>query len=297
MPEFTDRFADGSKAGHAAKPTGNHPFDRACAEAGIRQRTTRRCTPRTNGIPLGDCRQSPVGQRGIARRALRLSPGKKGVRLLRLRLILSRAGFQAGCDLAELGDVASLNVGVLEAGVGGIEGDHHAGTRVDVDVLAVDAVGLNHAGGVGHAMACGFTAEWRDNLLPHQDCDGLTGAVADHPVEHLDVDRDMVSGSARRSIAIFQPPGKAVHQTAVSQNPAHLVDVTSEIQVTLVEFDASGHVRDAAQSGCVIGGPFEAGRVFRHRIVERGDLASARTMPNCETGTDLAIFRDHQRGP
>jgi transposase-like protein len=48
--EFTDRFADGTKAGHAAQPTGHHPFDRVCAAAGIRHRTTRPYTPRTNGM-------------------------------------------------------------------------------------------------------------------------------------------------------------------------------------------------------------------------------------------------------
>lgn len=46
--EFTDRFRAGSKDGHAAKPTGTHPFDRICAAQGIRHRTTRPYTPKTN---------------------------------------------------------------------------------------------------------------------------------------------------------------------------------------------------------------------------------------------------------
>lgn len=48
--EFTDRFKDGSKAGHAARPTGEHPFDRLCARAGIVHRTTRPYRPQTNGM-------------------------------------------------------------------------------------------------------------------------------------------------------------------------------------------------------------------------------------------------------
>ena len=48
--EFTDRFADGSKAGHAARPTGRHPFDRLCAAHGIEHRLTRPYTPQTNGM-------------------------------------------------------------------------------------------------------------------------------------------------------------------------------------------------------------------------------------------------------
>lgn len=48
--EFTDRFADGSKAGHEAKATGTHPFDRICAARGIKHRLTRPYTPRTNGM-------------------------------------------------------------------------------------------------------------------------------------------------------------------------------------------------------------------------------------------------------
>ncbi len=48
--EFTDRFGDGSKAGHAARPTGRHAFDRLCAEHGIRHRLTRPYRPQTNGM-------------------------------------------------------------------------------------------------------------------------------------------------------------------------------------------------------------------------------------------------------
>ena len=48
--EFTDRFAQGSKAGHAARPTGRHPFDRVCAAHGIEHRLTRPYTPKTNGM-------------------------------------------------------------------------------------------------------------------------------------------------------------------------------------------------------------------------------------------------------
>ena len=48
--EFTDRFADGSKAGHRARPSGDHPFDRVCAEAGITHKLTRPYRPQTNGM-------------------------------------------------------------------------------------------------------------------------------------------------------------------------------------------------------------------------------------------------------
>jgi transposase InsO family protein len=48
--EFTDRFADGAKSGHAARPTGTHPFDRICAAQGIRHRCTRPYRPQTNGM-------------------------------------------------------------------------------------------------------------------------------------------------------------------------------------------------------------------------------------------------------
>lgn len=48
--EFTDRFGRGSRAGHDARPTGRHPFDRLCAEHGIRHKTTRPYRPQTNGM-------------------------------------------------------------------------------------------------------------------------------------------------------------------------------------------------------------------------------------------------------
>lgn len=48
--EFTDRFRDGNRDGAAARPTGGHPFDQACAEHGIRHRLTRPYRPQTNGM-------------------------------------------------------------------------------------------------------------------------------------------------------------------------------------------------------------------------------------------------------
>ena len=48
--EFTDRFRDGSRAGHAARPSGRHPFDRLCAAAGITHRPTRPYRPQTDGM-------------------------------------------------------------------------------------------------------------------------------------------------------------------------------------------------------------------------------------------------------
>lgn len=48
--EFTDRFKAGSKAGHAARPPGRHPFDQLLAARGIRHLTTRPYTPKTNGM-------------------------------------------------------------------------------------------------------------------------------------------------------------------------------------------------------------------------------------------------------
>jgi transposase-like protein len=48
--EFTDRFSDGTKAGHEAKPTGSHPFDALCTAHAIKHRLTRPYTPRTNGM-------------------------------------------------------------------------------------------------------------------------------------------------------------------------------------------------------------------------------------------------------
>jgi transposase-like protein len=61
--EFTDRFAKGAKLAADPRPSGQHPFDRLCAAHGIKHRLTRPYTPQTNGIPLGDCTQSPAGQR------------------------------------------------------------------------------------------------------------------------------------------------------------------------------------------------------------------------------------------
>jgi len=48
--EFTDRFKDGSREGHAARPTGGHPFDRVCAAHGVEHRCTRPYRPQTNGM-------------------------------------------------------------------------------------------------------------------------------------------------------------------------------------------------------------------------------------------------------
>ena len=57
--EFTDRLFGLRK--RAA--TGEHEFDKLCAELGIEHRLTPPRSPQTNGPPLGDCRQSPAGQR------------------------------------------------------------------------------------------------------------------------------------------------------------------------------------------------------------------------------------------
>ena len=48
--EFTDRFAVDMKGKPKDKPSGKHPFDRACAEAGIEHRLAKPFTPRTNGM-------------------------------------------------------------------------------------------------------------------------------------------------------------------------------------------------------------------------------------------------------
>ena len=48
--EFTDRFAVDMKGKPEGKPSGNHPFDRGCAEAGIRHRLARPFHPQTNGM-------------------------------------------------------------------------------------------------------------------------------------------------------------------------------------------------------------------------------------------------------
>jgi len=48
--EFTDRFAVDMKGKPEGKPSGNHPFDRVCVEAGIAHRLTRPFRPQTNGL-------------------------------------------------------------------------------------------------------------------------------------------------------------------------------------------------------------------------------------------------------
>ena len=71
--EFTDRLF----ASRARAPSGTHEFDQLCAELGIEHRLTPPKSPQseedqetvrgtvspTNGPPLGDCKQSPAGQR------------------------------------------------------------------------------------------------------------------------------------------------------------------------------------------------------------------------------------------
>ena len=48
--EFTDRFAVDKKAKPLDKPSGTHPFDRACARRAITHRLTRPFRPQTNGM-------------------------------------------------------------------------------------------------------------------------------------------------------------------------------------------------------------------------------------------------------
>ena len=48
--EFTDRFAVDMKGKSEGKPSGNHCFDRVCAEAGIEHRLTKPFHPQTNGL-------------------------------------------------------------------------------------------------------------------------------------------------------------------------------------------------------------------------------------------------------
>jgi transposase InsO family protein len=48
--EFTDRFAVDMPGKPKNKPSGNHPFDRACAKAGIEHRLARPFRPQTNGM-------------------------------------------------------------------------------------------------------------------------------------------------------------------------------------------------------------------------------------------------------
>ena len=56
--EFTDRLFGLRKR----SATGAHEFDTLCATLDIEHRLTPPKSPQTNGIPLGDCQQSPVGQ-------------------------------------------------------------------------------------------------------------------------------------------------------------------------------------------------------------------------------------------
>lgn len=48
--EFTDRFAVDMPGKPKDKPSGNHPFDRVCAKAGIEHRLTKPFRPQTNGV-------------------------------------------------------------------------------------------------------------------------------------------------------------------------------------------------------------------------------------------------------
>jgi transposase InsO family protein len=48
--EFTDRYAVDKPGKPKAKPSGDHPFDRVCAEAGIEHRLTKPFRPQTNGV-------------------------------------------------------------------------------------------------------------------------------------------------------------------------------------------------------------------------------------------------------
>ena len=57
--EFTDRLFGLRK--RAA--SGQHDFDQLCSDLGIEHRLAPPQHPQTNGPPLGDCKQSPAGQR------------------------------------------------------------------------------------------------------------------------------------------------------------------------------------------------------------------------------------------
>jgi transposase InsO family protein len=57
--EFTDRLFGLRKRAQS----GQHEFDMLCIDLDIEHRLTPPRSPRTNGPPLGDCGQSPAGQR------------------------------------------------------------------------------------------------------------------------------------------------------------------------------------------------------------------------------------------
>ncbi|MFT7311833.1 MAG: hypothetical protein ACI853_002334 [Paracoccaceae bacterium] len=57
--EFTDRLFGLRKRGQSGK----HEFDTLCTALDIEHRLTPPGLPQTNGPPLGDCGQSPSGQR------------------------------------------------------------------------------------------------------------------------------------------------------------------------------------------------------------------------------------------
>jgi hypothetical protein len=57
--EFTDRLFCLRKPA----ATGQREFDNLCGELGVEHRLAPPQHPQTNGIPLGDCRKSPAGQR------------------------------------------------------------------------------------------------------------------------------------------------------------------------------------------------------------------------------------------
>jgi transposase InsO family protein len=57
--EFTDRLFGLRKRAQS----GQHEFDKLCTALDIEHRLTPPRSPQTNGPPLGDCGQSPAGQR------------------------------------------------------------------------------------------------------------------------------------------------------------------------------------------------------------------------------------------
>ena len=57
--EFTDRLF----GLHKRAQSGKHEFDKLCTAMDIEHRLTPPKSPQTNGPPLGDCGQSPAGQR------------------------------------------------------------------------------------------------------------------------------------------------------------------------------------------------------------------------------------------